>query len=96
VGVGGLGHLATQYASKLGSKVIALDVSDEQLSAVKDGGFAHEVVNTSGLSPAEVATAFAGIEAAMARVDAARAVHLTDTALGGRLRARLPRPPHAP
>jgi len=41
---------------------------------------------------AEVDGALTRMEAALARVDPGRAAHLTDAALGGRLRARLSRP----
>lgn len=45
VGVGGLGEMATKYASALGAKVIALDVRTEQLRAVKEVGCVDEVLN---------------------------------------------------
>lgn len=45
VGVGGLGEMATKFASALGAKVIALDVRGEQLRAVKDAGCVDEVLN---------------------------------------------------
>lgn len=45
---------------------------------------------------AEVDAALSKIEAGLAHVDPDRAGHLTDAALGGRLRARLSRPPAHP
>lgn len=49
IGMGGLGAMAGQYAEKLGARVIALDVRDEQLLAVKKEGGADEIINTTDL-----------------------------------------------
>ena len=35
-GIGGLGHLALQYAKIAGASVLAVDVSDEKLTLAKD------------------------------------------------------------
>lgn len=50
IGLGGLGSMAALYAQKLGARVIALDVRDEQLLAAKNEGSADEIINTKGLS----------------------------------------------
>ncbi|MBE3045526.1 zinc-binding dehydrogenase, partial [Candidatus Bathyarchaeota archaeon] len=54
IGLGGLGAMAAKYARQLGARVIALDVRDEQLLAVKDEGSADEIINTTGLSTQEL------------------------------------------
>jgi propanol-preferring alcohol dehydrogenase len=47
VGVGGLGHLALQYAQIFGTRTIAVDVEDEKLQLAKDLG-ADYVVDARG------------------------------------------------
>lgn len=54
IGLGGLGAMAAKYAQQLGARVIALDVRDEQLLAVKNEGSADEIINTTGLSTEEL------------------------------------------
>jgi len=56
IGAGGLGQLAIQYASSLGANVIALDIQDEQLKAVKVPGGADQTLNTKGLDLGAVRT----------------------------------------
>jgi propanol-preferring alcohol dehydrogenase len=59
IGLGGLGQLAARYANGLGAKVIALDVQQDQLDAVK--GFTHGTVNISNLQPLQVNGAISGL-----------------------------------
>ena len=42
-GIGGLGHLALQYAQIAGGTVVAVDVVDHKLQVAKDLGVAHTV-----------------------------------------------------
>lgn len=49
-GIGGLGHLAVQYARLVGAKVIAVDVSDEKLALATELGADH-VVNAAKTDP---------------------------------------------
>lgn len=51
-GLGGLGHLAVQYASKMGYKVVALSSGDSKRDFAKKLG-AHEYINTSQDNPAK-------------------------------------------
>ena len=51
VGVGGLGHLAVQYAKAMGFRVAAVDVSDDKLELAKSHG-AELVVNAATSDPA--------------------------------------------
>ena len=51
-GVGGLGHLAVQYAKAMGMRVIAVDIADEKLELAKKHG-AEFTVNAAEVDPAE-------------------------------------------
>ncbi|PVH75282.1 putative alcohol dehydrogenase [Cadophora sp. DSE1049] len=51
-GLGGLGHLAVQYANKMGYKVVALSSGDSKRDFAKKLG-AHEYINTSTDEPAK-------------------------------------------
>ena len=37
-GIGGLGHIAVQYAKAMGLKVIAVDIADEKLALAREMG----------------------------------------------------------
>ncbi|APX13813.1 alcohol dehydrogenase AdhP [Tateyamaria omphalii] len=49
-GIGGLGHMAVQYAKAMGMHVVAVDVADDKLSLAKTLG-ADVVVNASKVDP---------------------------------------------
>ncbi|MGO4741626.1 alcohol dehydrogenase AdhP [Bosea sp. 2KB_26] len=49
-GIGGLGHIAVQYAKAMGRKVIAVDISDAKLALAREMG-ADAVVNASTTDP---------------------------------------------
>ncbi|MEQ8717755.1 MAG: zinc-dependent alcohol dehydrogenase [Acidimicrobiales bacterium] len=51
-GIGGLGHLAVQYAALAGAEVIAVDVTEPKLAMAKRLGATH-AVNASKVDPAE-------------------------------------------
>ncbi|ROZ63320.1 alcohol dehydrogenase AdhP [Kocuria soli] len=51
-GVGGLGHIAVQYAVAMGMRVAAVDVADDKLELAKQHG-AEVVVNAFAADPAE-------------------------------------------
>lgn len=48
-GIGGLGHMAVQYAVAMGLKVVAIDIDDEKLKLAKSLGAKH-VVNAKTVS----------------------------------------------
>ena len=52
-GIGGLGHIAVQYARAMGLRVAAVDVADDKLALAKTFG-AELVVNALNDNPAEV------------------------------------------
>lgn len=53
VGIGGLGHVAVQYAKAMGLHVAAVDVCDEKLALAKDLG-AELAVHAAGNAAAEI------------------------------------------
>lgn len=60
-GVGGLGHLALQYAKIAGATVAAVDLHDEKLKMAKELG-ADIVINAAKENPAEVLQKFGGAD----------------------------------
>jgi propanol-preferring alcohol dehydrogenase len=65
VGVGGLGHLAVQYAAIAGATVVAVDVSQEKLDLAKQLGATY-TVDASTEDPAEAIQALGGADIAIA------------------------------
>ncbi len=63
-GVGGLGHLALQYAKIFGGTVAAIDVTDEKLQLAKELG-ADIVIDARTEDPAEVLQANGGADVAI-------------------------------
>lgn len=51
-GIGGLGHVAVQYARAMGMRVVAVDIADDKLALAKQHG-AEVVVNANVSDPAE-------------------------------------------
>jgi propanol-preferring alcohol dehydrogenase len=64
-GVGGLGHLAVQYARIAGGFVIAVDVEDAKLAMATELGADH-VVNARDVDPVEAIHALGGADVAVA------------------------------
>ena len=58
-GVGGLGHLAVQYARAMGMRVIAVDIADDKLDLATRMG-AEFTVNAAETDPAEAVQEFTG------------------------------------
>jgi propanol-preferring alcohol dehydrogenase len=63
-GVGGLGHLAVQYARLVGALVVGVDITDEKLELATRLG-ADETVNASEVDPAEAILAMGGADVAI-------------------------------
>jgi propanol-preferring alcohol dehydrogenase len=63
-GVGGLGHLALQYAKIFGATVAAIDVTDEKLELARELG-ADLVIDARTADPAEVLQAHGGADVAV-------------------------------
>ena len=71
-GVGGLGHLAIQYAAIAGGRVIAVDVIDEKLELARELG-AEFTINASKQDPIEAIKALGGADQAIALAVSPRA-----------------------
>jgi alcohol dehydrogenase, propanol-preferring len=63
-GIGGLGHLALQYARLVGGDVIAVDVSEEKLTLARDLGADH-TVNAATEDPVAAIEALGGADVAI-------------------------------
>jgi len=64
-GIGGLGHLAVQYARLVGAEVIAVDVKQSKLDLARELGADH-VVDATKVDPAEAIAALGGADVAVA------------------------------
>jgi propanol-preferring alcohol dehydrogenase len=64
-GIGGLGHLAVQYAQIAGASVVAVDLVDEKLQMAKDLGASY-TVNAKSEDPVSTIQALGGADAAIA------------------------------
>ena len=64
-GVGGLGHLAVQYARAMGLEVVAIDIGDEKLQLARDLGAAIAIDARSPNAVAQVVKATGGVHGAL-------------------------------
>ena len=71
-GVGGLGHLAIQYAAIAGGRVIAVDIHDEKLALARELG-AEFTVNAAKEDPIEAIQTLGGADQAIALAVSPRA-----------------------
>jgi propanol-preferring alcohol dehydrogenase len=71
-GVGGLGHLAIQYAAIAGGRVIAVDLIDEKLELARELG-AEFTINAAREDPVEAIQALGGADQAIALAVSPRA-----------------------
>lgn len=85
-GIGGLGHLAVQYARLVGAKVIAVDVTEEKLELATELG-ADYVVNAQLTDPVQAIRDLGGADAVVVLAVAPSVFHQSFEALnrGGRL-----------
>lgn len=72
-GVGGLGHLAVQYAAIAGAEVIAVDVTDAKLEMAKQLGATH-VVNAANGDAAEEIRRLGGAHAVVSTAASPQAI----------------------
>lgn len=63
-GIGGLGHLALQYAQIFGGETIAVDVTEQKLALARELGAAH-VVNAAITDPVAAIEALGGADVAV-------------------------------
>ena len=71
-GVGGLGHLAIQYAKLAGGRVVAVDLFDDKLTLARELG-AEFTVNANEEDPAQAIQALGGADQAIALAVSPRA-----------------------
>jgi len=65
LGIGGLGHMAVQYAKAMGMHVVAIDIADSKLKLAKSLG-ADETVNAADVDPVkEVISQIGGVHGAL-------------------------------
>ncbi|MGA5298286.1 zinc-dependent alcohol dehydrogenase [Nucisporomicrobium flavum] len=85
-GIGGLGHLAQQYAQIFGGETIAVDVTEEKLSLAKQLGAAH-VINAARQDPVAAIEALGGADVAVVLAADPRVIEQAHACLrrGGRL-----------
>jgi len=63
-GIGGLGHLAVQYAAIMGGSVVAVDISDAKLDLARELGAEH-TVNAGRTEPVAALEALGGLDVAV-------------------------------
>jgi alcohol dehydrogenase, propanol-preferring len=86
VGVGGLGHLAVQYARVLGARVVAVDVEDAKLDLARALG-ADLTVNARTTDPVQAIAEYGGADVAVVTAASPRTFEQAYASLrrGGRL-----------
>lgn len=65
IGIGGLGHLAVQYAKAMGLHVIGVDISEDKLRLARESG-AEVTVNAAESDPVEEVQKLGGAEGVLA------------------------------
>ncbi|MEU3114756.1 alcohol dehydrogenase AdhP [Micromonospora chalcea] len=85
-GIGGLGHLAQQYAQIFGAETVAADVTAEKLELATSLGAAH-TVDAATTDPVERITALGGVDVAIVLAASPRVIEQAHRSLrrGGRL-----------
>lgn len=85
-GIGGLGHLAQQYAQIFGGQTIAVDVTEEKLALAKQLGAAH-TVNAATTDPVAAIEALGGADVAVVLAASPKVLEQAHASLrrGGRL-----------
>ncbi|MEU4161739.1 zinc-dependent alcohol dehydrogenase [Actinoplanes sp. NPDC026670] len=85
-GIGGLGHLAQQYAQIFGGQSIAVDVTEEKLALARDLGAAY-TVNAATTDPVAAIEALGGADVAVVLAADPRVIEQAHACLrrGGRL-----------
>jgi propanol-preferring alcohol dehydrogenase len=85
-GIGGLGHLAQQYAQIFGGDTIAIDVTDEKLQLAKELG-ARYLVNAAQVDPVAAIQELGGADVAIVLAASPRVLEQAHASLrrGGRL-----------
>lgn len=80
-GIGGLGHLAVQYAAKMGMRTVAISTSDNKRELARELG-AHHFINTSEQDAAEELSRMGGAKLILATAPSASAITSVTGGLG--------------
>lgn len=72
-GIGGLGHLAIQYAAKMGMRTVAISTSDDKKELAKELG-AHHFVNTGNSNAAKELQKLGGADLILATAPSSKAI----------------------
>lgn len=85
-GIGGLGHLAVQYARIMGGSVVAVDIEQSKLDLAHELGAEH-LVNAAAVDPVEAIQALGGLDVALVLAASPRVFEQAFASLrrGGRL-----------
>ncbi|MEH1016880.1 zinc-dependent alcohol dehydrogenase [Micromonospora sp. CPCC 206060] len=85
-GIGGLGHLAQQYAQLFGGETVAVDVTGEKLELARSLGATH-LVNAATTDPVEEIIGLGGVDVAIVLAASPRVIGQAHACLrrGGRL-----------
>lgn len=81
LGVGGLGHLAVQFAARQGFRTVAVDRGADKAALARDLG-AQEYIDSTAQEPAAALTAMGGAKAILATVTNAEAMQRIAGGLG--------------
>ena len=73
IGIGGLGHIAIQYARAMGLRVVAVDVADDKLALAKSLGAEHAINGATEDAVAAIQQRVGGVHAAVVTAVAPRA-----------------------
>ncbi len=82
-GIGGLGHLAIQYAAKMGFRTVAISSGSDKEALARELG-AHEYVDTKQISPAEGLRKLGGADVILATAPHSSAIAATFDGLTAR------------
>ncbi len=80
-GIGGLGHLAIQYASRMGMRTVAISTSDDKKDLANELG-AHHFINTENSDPSEELQKLGGAKLILATAPYAKAITSVVNGLG--------------
>jgi D-arabinose 1-dehydrogenase-like Zn-dependent alcohol dehydrogenase len=81
IGVGGLGHLAIQYAARQGFRTVAINRGRDKEKLARSLG-AHDYIDNAASDPAEALQAIGGAKAILATVTSAQAMQAVAGGLG--------------
>lgn len=80
-GIGGLGHLAVQYAAKMGMRTVAISTSNSKKDLARELG-AHHFINTAETDPAEALQKMGGAKLILATAPYSKAITAVVDGLG--------------